>query len=86
MHATGCATPYVAGTLAATTNPGTALGRSSGASIERKQPQLATRRASAFGKSSAEAGRRPRHASNFRSPATHVSLTLMSAIASGLTL
>ena len=34
----------------------------------------------------AEAGRPPRHAANFRSPATHVSLTLMSAIASGLTL
>jgi hypothetical protein len=28
----------------------------------------------------------PRHAANFRSPATHVSLTLISAIASGLTL
>jgi hypothetical protein len=33
-----------------------------------------------------EAGRPPRHAANFRSPATHVSLTLMSAIASRLTL
>ena len=33
-----------------------------------------------------EAGGPPRHAANFRSPATHVSLTLMSAIASGLTL
>jgi hypothetical protein len=34
----------------------------------------------------AEAGRPLRHAANFPSPATHVSLTLMSAIASGLTL
>ena len=33
----------------------------------------------------AEAREAP-HAPNFRSPATHVSLTLMSAIASGLTL
>jgi hypothetical protein len=30
--------------------------------------------------------RPPPHAANLRSPATHVSLTLMSAIASGLTL
>ena len=34
----------------------------------------------------AEAERPLRHAANFPSPATHVSLTLMSAIASGLTL
>jgi hypothetical protein len=33
----------------------------------------------------AKAGRPLRHAANFPSPATHVSLTLMSAIASGLT-